>query len=256
MNNTRGFNLYLSHHQTQLFEQQMLVSHCSKLLNEMDLLAYQALNQTKAYYDTNTTIPEVFYQVAHQFADEIALSFEGGTMTYHQLNEQSNQVAHMLIDNGLQIGDFVAIIMERSKETIISLLGVLKAGGAYVPIDPSYPQERCQYLLNDTDAPFVLTKDDHMNLLNQLIHNNAQPRMVLTVNQKESFSKENIHSNLHSSELAYIIYTSGSTGKPKGVMLKHEAVINLITANQRIYQSSKDDTFWFTCGSRCINNIG
>ncbi len=243
MNNTRDFNLYLSHHQTQLLEQQMLVSHCTKLLNEVDLQAYQALNQTKAYYDTNTTIPEIFYQVAHQFADAIALSFEGGTMTYHQLNEQSNQVAHMLVDNGLQKGDFVAIIMERSKETIISLLGVLKAGGAYVPIDPSYPQERCQYLLNDTSALFVLTKDEHRNLLSQLIHNDAQPRVVLTINQKESFSKENIHSNLRPSDLAYIIYTSGSTGKPKGVMLKHKAVINLITANQRIYQSTKDDVY-------------
>ena len=243
MNNTRDFNLYLSHHQTQLFEQQMLVSPCIELLKEKDLLAYQALNQTKAYYDTNTTIPEIFYQAVHQFADAIALSFEGGTMTYHQLNERSNQVAHMLIDNGLQKGDFVAILMERSKETIISILGVLKAGGAYVPIDPSYPQERCQYLLNDTAAPFVLTKDEHMNLLNQLIHNDVQPRMVLTINQKESFSKENIHSNLHPSDLAYIIYTSGSTGKPKGVMIKHGAVINLITDHQRIYQSSKDDVY-------------
>lgn len=133
--------------------------------------------------------------------------------------------------------------MERSKETIISLLGVLKAGGAYVPIDPSYPRERCQYLLNDTSAPFVLTKDEHINLLKQLIHNDEQPRMVLTVNQKDSFTKENIHSDLHPSDLAYIIYTSGCTGKPKGVMLKHEAVINLITDNQRIYQSTKDDVY-------------
>lgn len=67
--------------------------------------------------------------------------------------------------------------------------------------------------------------------------------MVLTVNQKDSFTKENIHSDLHPSDLAYIIYTSGSTGKPKGVMLKHEAVINLITDNQRIYQSTKDDVY-------------
>ncbi|MGG2083388.1 amino acid adenylation domain-containing protein [Lysinibacillus pakistanensis] len=243
MNNSRDFNIYLSHHQTQLFEQQLPVSQCTELLNEQDLLAYQALNQTKADYDTNITIPEVFYQVAHQFADKIALSFEHGTMTYRQLNEQSNQIAHMLIDKGLQKGDFVAIIMERSKETIISLLGVLKAGGAYVPIDPSYPRERCQYLLNDTSAPFVLTKDEHINLLKQLIHNDEQPRMVLTVNQKDSFTKENIHIDLHPSDLAYIIYTSGSTGKPKGVMLKHEAVINLITDNQRIYQSTKDDVY-------------
>ncbi|WP_249650833.1 AMP-binding protein, partial [Lysinibacillus sp. D4A3_S15] len=80
----------------------------------------------------------------------IALSYEDGKMTYRQLNQKSNQVAHMLMANGLQKGDYLAIIMDRSKETIISLLGVLKAGGVYVPIDPSYPKERCQYLLHDT----------------------------------------------------------------------------------------------------------
>ena len=64
----------------------------------------------------------------------------------------------MLVANGLQKGNYVAIVMERSKETVISLLGILKAGGVYVPIDPSYPKERCQYLLNDTGAPFIITK--------------------------------------------------------------------------------------------------
>ena len=174
MNNKREFDVYPLENNTHSYEPQTLPSNRTQLLNEEDLLAYQTLNQTLADYDQNTTIPDVFYQAAQQFAERIALSFKNGKMTYHQLNEQSNQVAHMLIANGLQKGNYVAIVMERSKETIISLLGVLKAGGVYVPIDPSYPKERCQYLLNDTGAPFILTKNEHTALLNDFIHNDSK----------------------------------------------------------------------------------
>ncbi|MFJ7732751.1 amino acid adenylation domain-containing protein [Lysinibacillus sp. NPDC097231] len=243
MNIKRDLDL-ITRRQTKQPEQQNPLSNRTQLLNEKDLLLYQALNQTKTYYDKNKSIPEVFYQAAKQFADKIALSFEGGMMTYHQLNEESNQIAHMLVAKGLQKGDFVAIVMERSKETVISLLGVLKAGGIYVPIDPSYPKERCHYLLNDTGASFILTKDEHTQLIDECIHNDSLPRTVFTLSRMElSYSKENIHCDLSPSDLAYIIYTSGSTGKPKGVMLKHEAVINLITDNQKIYQATKDDVF-------------
>ncbi|KOS62277.1 amino acid adenylation domain-containing protein [Lysinibacillus agricola] len=244
MNIKRELDLITPHSKTQQSEQQILPSSRTQLLNEEDLLLYQTLNQTNAYYDKSKTIPEVFYQAANQFTERIALSFNGGMMTYRQLNEQSNQIAHMLVASGLQKGDYVAIVMERSKETVVGLLGVLKAGGIYVPIDPSYPKERCQYLLNDTGASFILTKNEYTQLINELIHNDSLSRTVFTMNRMEiAFPKENIHRDLSPTDLAYIIYTSGSTGQPKGVMLKHEAVINLITDNQRIYQATKADVF-------------
>ncbi|MEK8199877.1 non-ribosomal peptide synthetase family protein [Lysinibacillus sp. FSL M8-0134] len=244
MNTKHNFDVHPSHNHTYSFEPQSFPSDRIQLLNEEDLRAYKKLNQTIADYDKDATIPDVFYQAAQQFAERIALSYEGGKLTYRQLNEQSNQVAHMLVANGLQKGNHVAIFMERSKETVISLLGVLKAGGVYVPIDPSYPKERCQYLLNDTGAPYILTKSEYIALLNDFIHSDSQKHTVLTVSQSENgYSQENIHCELHPSDLAYIIYTSGSTGKPKGVLLKHGAVINLITDNQRIYHSTEDDVF-------------
>ncbi|WP_336638370.1 amino acid adenylation domain-containing protein [Lysinibacillus fusiformis] len=244
MNNKREFDCPTSQFKKHFSKKNTLLSNHTKLLNEEDTLAYQTLNRTMADYDKNITIPQVFYQVAQQFADRIALSYEDGKMTYRQLNQKSNQVAHMLMANGLQKGDYVAIIMDRSKETIISLLGVLKAGGVYVPIDPSYPKERCQYLLHDTGAPFIITKNEYNDLLNDLIHNEFQSPTVLTINQMESgHSQEDLPCNLLPSDLAYIIYTSGSTGKPKGVLLKHSAVINLITDNQRIYHSTEEDVF-------------
>ncbi|MFF5996607.1 amino acid adenylation domain-containing protein [Lysinibacillus sp. KU-BSD001] len=244
MKNKRALDVHPSQNNTHSFEQQILPSNRTQLLNEEDFIAYQTLNRTMADYDKDTTIPDVFYQVAQQFAERIALSYEDGQMTYRQLNEQSNQVAHMLIANGLQKGNYVAIVMERSKETVISLLGILKAGGVYVPIDPSYPKERCQYLLNDTGAPFIITQNEHTALLNDFIHNDSKTRTVFTINQTEQgYSQENIYCELLPSDLAYIIYTSGSTGKPKGVMLQHGAVINLITDNQRIYHSTKEDVY-------------
>lgn len=240
----RDLDLFTAHYQTNTQEQQTLPSKCTQLLTEEDKVLYQVLNQTKAFYAKDQTIPSVFYQSAERFAERIALSFNGGRITYRQLNERSNQVAHMLLDNGLQKGDKVAIVMERSQDTVISLLGVLKAGGIYVPIDPSYPKERCQYLLNDSGAPFILIKEEHTALLTNLLHNDFQCRTVFTLNRMEiTFPKDNVYIDLSPADLAYIIYTSGSTGKPKGVMLKHESVINLITDNQRIYQASKNDVF-------------
>ncbi|GLC90226.1 non-ribosomal peptide synthetase family protein [Lysinibacillus piscis] len=212
----------------------------TQLLNEEDQVIYQRLNQTTAFYHKEQTIPDAFYHAAHQYADRIALSFEDRTLTYRQLNEQSNQIAHMLVKHGLKKGDYVALIMERSIETVISLLGILKAGGVYIPIDPTYPKERCHYLLNDTCAPFILTKEEHLPLLADY----AQPCTTLSFNQVElSLSTADFSSTVQPTDLAYIIYTSGSTGKPKGVMLKHEAVINLITDNQRIYQTTEQDVF-------------
>jgi non-ribosomal peptide synthetase component F len=212
-----------------------------RLLTDEEKYLYQTLNQTNAFYEQDKTIPEIFYRSAAAFADRIALSFEEGEMTYRQLNEQSNQIAHMLQANGMQKGDYVAIVMERSKETVVSLLGVLKAGGVYVPIDPSYPEERCHYLLNDTGAPFILTKEEHMALLDGF---QAGSRTILTLTgMGDAFSKENLSIDLVPTDLAYIIYTSGSTGKPKGTMIQHHSVINLIADHQRIYQLSEQDIY-------------
>lgn len=244
MNIKRKLELATPSHSTKINEKNTLPINRTQLLTNEEKLLYQALNQTKAFYEKEKTIPELFYQSAAQFADRIALSFDGGMMTYRQLNERSNQIAHMLIENGLQKGDYVAIVMERSQETVLSLLGILKAGGVYVPIDPSYPKERCHYQLNDTGAPFILTKKEHTLLLEDLPLSESYSRTVFTIDGTEAtFSKENINVNVAHSDLAYIIYTSGSTGKPKGTMLRHDSVINLITDNQRIYQSTEQDVY-------------
>lgn len=214
-----------------------------QMLTDEEWTLYQQLNETDAPYAKEKTISQVFYETAKKFAGNIALSSFEGQMTYRELNERSNEIAHMLISNGMKKGDYAAIVMERSMETVMSLLGILKAGGVYIPIDPSYPKERCRYLLNDTGAPFILTKHEHRPLLSNLLDNDDK-RMVFEMNHMEKeFSKEDVHVECHPSDLAYIIYTSGSTGKPKGTMLRHDSVINLITDHQRIYQSTEQDVY-------------
>lgn len=225
-------------------ELQKLYAPRFELLTEAEKSLYYSLNQTEAHYETDKTIPEVFYKSAAMFADNIALSFEGGSMTYRQLNERSNQIAHMLLENGLKKGDYVALVMERSKETVVSLLGILKAGGVYVPIDPSYPKERCYYLLDDTGAPFILTKSEYKSYLSELLQMDTHSRSIFQVDLiEEPYSKEDIDNVSSPSDIAYIIYTSGSTGKPKGTMLRHHSVVNLIRDHQRIYQTTEKDVF-------------
>ncbi len=215
-----------------------------KLLTDEEKSLYVAINDNKSPFKNDKTIPEVFYQAADAFANRIALSFDGGQMTYRELNEQSNQIAHMLLSSGIKKGDFVALVMERSQEALIALLGIMKAGGVYVPIDPSYPKERCQYLLSDTCAPFILTKSEHSQLIVDLLEGDCDSRAVFYIDQlNETYSEQNVVIDMTSSDIAYVIYTSGSTGKPKGTMLKHSSVINLIEENRRIYNASKEDVF-------------
>jgi amino acid adenylation domain-containing protein len=141
------------------------------------------------------------------------------TITYRELNQRSNQLAHLLQEKGVQPDTIVAIMVERSIEMIIGLFGILKAGTAYLPIDPEYPQDRIDFMLKDSAAKILLTNREIANLSSPEAFNN---------------SPKGTSSHLHLSpapvsSLAYIIYTSGSTGKPKGVTIQHRNAVNVVT---------------------------
>ncbi|MEA5525869.1 non-ribosomal peptide synthetase [Nodularia spumigena] len=198
------------------------------LITTAEIQQLQAGNQTDTDYPQDQTLVTLFEQQAAKTPDNIALVFADRSLTYQQLNQKANQLAHYLIQNfQIQPDTLIGICVERSLEMIIGLLGILKAGGAYVPIDPNYPQERIGFMLADCGTSVLLTQTSlkHQLPTTQLEH----PPQVICLDE-ETFSSQltnNPSSQSTPDNLAYVIYTSGSTGQPKGVMIEHRAIVNL-----------------------------
>ncbi len=152
-------------------------------------------------------------------------------ITYRELNEKSNQLAHLLKKKGVRADTIVGIMAERSVEMIVGILGILKAGGAYLPIDPDYPEDRIDFVLNDSNAKFLL-KD---NIFTPEVLNNRPKGTSIHLSSLLPFYPSN------PSNLAYIIYTSGTTGRPKGVMIEHGALVNICFWNNRFYRVTGRD---------------
>lgn len=186
---------------------------------------------------TKAKIHELITDMSKTSPDRIAIQDGSHIMTYGELERKTNQMAHFLQAHGLQRHDFVAICMNHSPELIVLLLGILKAGGAYVPIDPEYPQERIQFILDDSQAKLFFT--DHASAY----HFNGDTYNIYNVwDQLDSYDAE--HSFIGDDEdVAYMIYTSGSTGQPKGVMIEHQSLVNYIMSAKTNYTDSEDDHF-------------
>ncbi len=196
-------------------------------------------NQTETDYPRDKTIPQLFEEQVQKHPNKIAVCFENQSLTYRELNQQANQLAHYLSQQGVVAETLVAICMERSIEMIIGILGILKAGGVYVPIDPEYPRARIKFIFEDCRALFVLTQ----SRLAKKIHT-ITDGAIITVDKIKNIkirNKEFISLNFDSSQLAYVIYTSGTTGKPKGVLIKHQAVVNTVLAKLRKFAINHSD---------------
>jgi len=190
-------------------------------------------NQTEADYPDDKCMHQLFEEQVTRTPDNIAVIFENQQLTYAQLNTRANQLANYLKNLGVDSEVLVGICVERSLEMLVGILGVLKAGGAYIPLDPSYPQERLDFMLADTQAPVLLTQE---RLLPSLP--DARSHIVCLDTDWESIalhSQENPHSRLTSDNLAYVIYTSGSTGTPKGTLITHQGLINYLCWCIRAY---------------------
>jgi len=186
-------------------------------------------NLTDAAYPREQTIPEVFEAVAARQPDAVALWDANRSMTYGELNERANQVAHRLRRLGVKPDMPVGLCVERSPEMVVAVLGILKAGGAYTPLDPAYPAERLTFLLADSGAQVWVTERRCQDLpawssVTRLVLDREQEEL-----QRESCS--NPRSTTSSTQLAYLNYTSGSTGVPKAVGVPHRAVLRLVFGN-------------------------
>ncbi|MWC31394.1 amino acid adenylation domain-containing protein, partial [Paenibacillus sp. MMS18-CY102] len=202
---------------------QMKLSAIEMITPDEKMQILEVFNGTVTDYPRDKTIHQLFEEQVERTPDQVAVVYEGSQLTYGELNEKANRLARRLRAEGVQPDQPIGILVERSLEMMVGLLGILKAGGAYVPIDPEYPDERMRYMLEDSGAKQLL------------VQRRFQERVSFTgttfVLEDALFAKED-GSNLElltgPRHLANLIYTSGSTGQPKGVMVEHRNVVRLV----------------------------
>ncbi|MEG4288204.1 amino acid adenylation domain-containing protein [Microcoleus sp. C2C3] len=184
-------------------------------------------------------VPQWFEAQVERNPNAVAVVFEGQQLTYRELNCHANKIAHYLQTLGVGTEVLVGICVERSLLMAAVILGILKAGGAFVPLDPTYPQERLAYMLNESQASVLLTQQQ---LVERLPASGA--KVVCLDSISEAIAQENEEnpvSKVTSENLAYVIFTSGSTGKPKGILMTHEGVVSRVDRTQKVHNFTSDD---------------
>ena len=200
----------------------------SKTLQEITFqdftIQYAPLNETTTSYP-HIPLHDLFAQQAKKLPKNIALEFLDNTISYEKLNIKTNQMAHYLKELGFGQGDIIAVSMPRSPELVISLIAIMQCGSAYLPLDPEYPISRLQFMLDDSDAKFLLTTKELSASLPKLTNTILIEDAIASLNQ---YPVTNLEIQINHEEVAYLLYTSGSTGNPKGVPITHKNLVNFL----------------------------
>lgn len=209
----------------------------ASILTTADIELLQRVNATEKKYRHDARIETIFLEKVSQIPDEIAVICGNDKLTYAQLNDKVNALSNILREANVQTDQFVAVVAERSTQMMVAILSILKVGAAYLPIDPSYPESRIKYVLQNSGTKVILTHRD-------LLHLDVSAYHIIDIDKPVFAAEHSPHLEWHaghSNNLAYAIYTSGSTGKPKGVMIEHHSVVNRIAWMQSAYPLSSDD---------------
>ncbi len=215
----------------------MLLGHINMLTDSETHQLLVEFNQSKTNCPKEKTLHQLFEEQVENHPDRIAMSFDGMTMTYGELNARANQMAYYLISQGVKQQDVVGLMVERSFEMQIAILGILKAGAAYLPIDPEFPADRIEYMLEDSQAVLLVTQPEWIGTV-------AGHLPVITVRDEAVAEQEttNLGALSTSDDICYIIYTSGTTGKPKGILNTH-ANISRVVKETNYIEISPESTF-------------
>lgn len=193
------------------------------------------------------TILRPFEKQAHEHPNRPALTFRDQTLTYEALNHSANRLAHLLIQKGVEPGQFVALAMPRSMEMMVGLLGILKAGAAYLPLDPNYPAARIAYMKEDAEPVCTITDAAHAAQINEtdalIVLDDKETIDALEVQQTTNPTDQDRARPLTPQDPAYMIYTSGSTGNPKGVVIPHQNVIRLFGSTDHWFHFDETDVW-------------
>lgn len=203
-----------------------------------------AFNRRSADYPLQRTIHSLFEEQCGRTPDAVAVVHRAVALSYGELNQRANQLANTLLDVGVRKGAFVCILLERSCDFVVAMLASFKAGAAYVPLDPTYPHERIQYMLNDSAAGVLVSNRELLARFDPVVASASELQTVIALDadaqqQAESTARAlvgahrlaaapagNPQQELNGSDRAYMIYTSGSTGRPKGAICRHDGALN------------------------------
>ncbi|HKP82394.1 MAG TPA: amino acid adenylation domain-containing protein, partial [Pyrinomonadaceae bacterium] len=195
-------------------------------------------NDTAAEFPQDVCLHQLIEQQVERTPEQTALVFEEEKISYRELNARANQLAHHLRALGVGPEARIGILLERSVEMVVALLGVLKAGGAYVPLDPEYPAERLRFMLEDAQVAVLITQPR----LAATLPSSSAPLLLLEESEQLAQYETGNPGLLGGAEnLAYIIYTSGSTGQPKGAMNTHRGIVNRLLWMQATYGLNQED---------------
>ncbi len=239
------------------------ISKISLLSEEDEYQILKDFNNNTDNFPVNKTLHQLFEEQVNRTPNKIAVVDGNTELTYQQLNERANQLARLLQNLGVKSGELIAIVKQRDINFLIGILAILKAGGAYVPIDISYPRERINYMLSNSEVKMLLTDSSCVNLLRGSWKSCQQLKDLICVDKKsngltldihtnvniytpiefENFSRENLQINTQGIAPAYMIYTSGSTGLPKGAIIRHGGAINHIYAQFAALELSEELKF-------------
>ncbi|WP_027338802.1 non-ribosomal peptide synthetase [Halonatronum saccharophilum] len=202
--------------------------------NERDRLIYE-FNNTATCFPKNKTLQEIFEKQVFKHRDEIAVKLEDQELTYSQLNERANQLARSLREKGVKVGQVVGLMVERSLDMMVGIWAIIKSGATYLPIEPNYPRERIEYMLEDSKAKVIL---GHINLINKLEYGGK----IIDITEKNLYKgdKANLENLNSPNDIVYIIYTSGTTGRPKGILTTHYNISRVVKNTNYININSND----------------
>lgn len=229
---------------TQLFKAETILRMTNEFETLLEKLAQQPELQLREFAQRNKKEPvrktttvelpfkgtvELIDEAAARYPQKIAVSFRQQQLSYGELIKKSNQLAHHFIKKGIQAGDIIGLSTERSMEMLIALLAILKAGAVYIPLDPEYPHERIEFMLEDSAAKILLTSEQNKGRFKT----NASEIIIEEIWQDlGSYPDHDPEIRSAPQDLAYILYTSGSTGKPKGVKITHKNLSNFLLSMQ------------------------